>query len=81
MGRPRVVEGEALAIFHGLSVAPERGWPKVVLEFDCLQVVKQLSSGSSSFTSYGAIVASCLDLFPSFISFSVRFIRRSGNIS
>lgn len=80
VGRPRAVEGEALAVLHGLSVARDHGWMKVILESDCLQVVKQMSSLSSSFSSFGAIVDSCAELFPLFQSLSFSFIRRSGNM-
>lgn len=56
VGRPRPVDGEALAIHHGLSVARDRGWTRILVESDCLQLVLVLSKGSSSFTSFGAIV-------------------------
>lgn len=80
VGRLVAVDGEALAVLHGLSVAQVHGWTKVVLESDCLQVVKSLASGSSSFASFGAILDSCYVFFPFFQSLSFQHIRRSGNM-
>lgn len=73
------MDGEALAILHGLSVARERGWSKIMVESDCLKIVQHLNSGSSSLASFGAIIDSCLAYFPYFQSLSFHFIQRLGN--
>lgn len=57
MGCPRPVDGESLAIYYGLCMARDKGWSKVMIESDCLQVINCLSTDSVSF---GAIVESCL---------------------
>lgn len=79
MGRPKPVDGEALAILHALQVAVAHGWRKVIVESDCLQIINCLSSNSRSLASYGAILDACLDLNPCFDCITFCFIRRLGN--
>lgn len=79
VGRPSPVDGEALAILHGLTVARAHGWTNVVMESDCLQLVNVLSSQSGSMASFGAIVDACLGFYDCFQALSFSFIRRSGN--
>lgn len=49
------VNGEALAINHGLTVVRVQGWQEVILESDCLEVAHQLTSESRSLVAFGAI--------------------------
>lgn len=66
VGRLRPVEGEALAIFHGISVACDKCWAKVKIESDYLQAITCLTNSVRSST-YGAIIDSCSE-FRQFLS-------------
>lgn len=58
-GRTKLVDGEALGVYHASSFAREHGWPTVVVERDCLQVVNHLLKSTRSLSSFGAIIESC----------------------
>lgn len=47
VGRPKPVDGEALAMLNGLQVAVDHGWRNVILETDRLQLINCLSRNSS----------------------------------
>lgn len=80
IGRPLPVDGEALAFLHGLQIAINHGWRSVIMESDCLQLVNSLSRATSSLASFGAILESCVELFPLFQNISFCYIRRLGNV-
>lgn len=61
-GRPSPLDGEALAVYHGVLLARDIAWNQVIVETDCLQVFLSLSCSSSSrsFISFGALLDACL---------------------
>lgn len=77
--RPAPVDGEAMAVLHGILLARDKQWSHVVIAKDCLQVFRSLSHDSSSSSSFGAFVEASLDSRHFFHSLSFSFIRRSGN--
>lgn len=80
-GRPTPMDGEALAVYHGVLLARDMAWTHVVVETDCYQVFHYLSSSlfSRSFISFGALIDACLVDRSHFVDLSFSFIRRSGN--
>lgn len=80
IGCPNPVDGEALAVYHGLLKASTKGWMSIIMESDNLQVINILSHGASSLASYGAILDSYFMLLASFSSLSFNFVKCSGNL-
>lgn len=78
-GRPHPSDGEAMAMLHGVRAAMGRGYHRVIMETDCFPIFRYLSSCSSSFISFGAILDAVLSLRPHFEVLSFSFTRRSGN--
>lgn len=80
-GRPAPMDGEAMAVYHGVLLARNKDWSRVIVETDCLHVFRSisLSSSSHSFLSFGALIDSCLAFRRFFQSLSFSFTRRSGN--
>lgn len=79
VGRPPATDAEAVAILHGVRVALQKGWRRVVLETDCLPIFHNLTATSPSLYSYGAILDAILELRSFFHVLSLTFVRRSGN--
>lgn len=75
VGRPKPANGEAMAILLGLQAAISRGWRKVIMESDCLQIITCLSNLSSSLASFGALIDACLELRVYFQTISFSFVR------
>lgn len=70
VGRPKLVDGEALAILYGLTVVAAKEWRNVILESDCTQLINTLSGSFRFLVSFGAITDAFLDYF--FFSFFFR---------
>lgn len=81
-GRPTPVDGEAMAVLHGVLLTRNKDWRQVVIETDSLQVFRSFSlpSNSRSLLSFGALIDDCLARRSSFQSLSFSFIRRLGNV-
>lgn len=60
VGRPPPVDGEVLAILHGISVSRAKDWSKLIIESDNSQVIHALTQGVPTLASFGAIVDDCL---------------------
>lgn len=82
-GSPSPVVAEAYAAGLALQLAKTKGWTKVHLEGDCLQVINALNDKNGDrlyrLFSFGAVISACPELFSSFEAFICSFIRRVGN--
>lgn len=74
------VLAEASAVLHGIAMAVERGLSNVVVQSDCLEVVRALESGSCPTTELGTILSEIKIHSMSFLDFKIAFIRRSCNV-
>ena len=74
-----VVLAEALAVRHGLKIALEAGFVRLVLETDNISVFSKLKKGSSEATALGSILHDIHVLASSCLCVSFAFVKREGN--
>lgn len=74
---PKVVE--ALGVREVLSWIHERSRSRIVVETDCLRVVQAIQHKSCPNTSFGFIIADCLDVLQHLVDVQVVYARRSAN--
>lgn len=72
---------EALALRDGVIFAKLRGFTRVVLEVDCLEVVRLWDSRLFSRSLIAPILAEIEGLASSFISFCIQHVSRNSNFS
>jgi ribonuclease HI len=72
---------EALALRDGVLFAKLRGYPKVVMETDCLEIVNLWNSRHGSRASVAPILLEIGELVTCFTSFIIQHVLRSANIS
>lgn len=70
---------ESWAIIHGLSIAIEADFTRIVLKGDAKNVLTDFCSNSDLFSSHGTILEDAKKLKSSFFAFSVSFVRRTAN--
>lgn len=80
VGRPKPVDGESIAILHGMKEAVRHGWRNVIFESDCLQLISCLSNSIRTLTSHGVFLDACYELRSFFLNSSFHFVRRAGNM-
>lgn len=70
LGLPLPTAGEAQAILQALKVAKMNGWPNIVIESDCSEIISVLSDGFLSCAPHDTILESCLSFRVSFLNIS-----------
>lgn len=80
LGRPCPSTDEAGAILHTLVVAQMNGWPNIVIESDCLQIINILSNESPFSAPYGVTLKSCPSFCVFYSELLFRFVKCSGNV-
>ena len=70
---------EALGVREVLSWIHERSRSRIVVETDCLRVVQAIQHKSCPNTSFGFIIADCLDVLQHLVDVQVVYARRSAN--
>ena len=70
---------ETLAIRDGVIFAKLRGYEKVVMESDCLEVVNLWNSRHDDRTIVAPILVEIVELSTSFKSFCIQYISRTAN--
>ncbi|XP_012852902.1 PREDICTED: uncharacterized protein LOC105972486 [Erythranthe guttata] len=75
----RPVEGEAHAALKAILKAFCRGWPAVIMEGDCLNIIGALQDEDHSLTSYGAFIEEIKIIAKTFNSCSFSFVKRHCN--
>ncbi|XP_062112468.1 uncharacterized protein LOC133823623 [Humulus lupulus] len=70
---------EALGIKEALSWIKRKGWSKVILESDCLNVVNAIKSTSCMVSPYGLLIQECKQLLSKLNDVCVMFVKRSAN--
>ncbi|RVW95923.1 hypothetical protein CK203_025818 [Vitis vinifera] len=70
---------EALGVREVLSWIHERSRSRIVVETDCLRVVQAIQHKSCPNTSFGFIIADCLDMLQHLVDVQVVYARRSAN--
>ncbi|XP_012836377.1 PREDICTED: uncharacterized protein LOC105957013 [Erythranthe guttata] len=78
-GRPKIADGEARAALHAMIVAIDRGWRKIMIEVDSLEVINALHRGVDGMESLVAIISECLSISKTFVTCSFSFVKRDGN--
>ncbi|XP_012841298.1 PREDICTED: uncharacterized protein LOC105961612 [Erythranthe guttata] len=78
-GRVQPVEGEAHAALTTIQGARARGWPSVIIEGDCRQLIIALQDKNSFLCSFGAYLEDISNLTLSFLSCRFSFVPRSCN--
>ncbi|KAL0433132.1 UNVERIFIED_CONTAM: hypothetical protein Slati_2647500 [Sesamum latifolium] len=79
---PKPGEGElaeAPAVRHGLEVALQYGWPSIIIESDCANLVSKLKSLQSGFLIVGPIVSDSLYFASKFRPCSFCYVSRLCN--
>ncbi|XP_060960744.1 uncharacterized protein LOC133031285 [Cannabis sativa] len=75
--QPHVVE--AIGIKEALSWSEANGWPKVVIESDCLRVINDLQKFKHMVSPHGHILYDCKNLIADFVDVSFNFVKRTAN--
>jgi hypothetical protein len=70
---------ESLAVRDGIIFAKLRGYPKVILETDCLELVNLWNNHHGSRSAVAPILHELGELVLSFSAFSIQHIPRSAN--
>ncbi|XP_012851546.1 PREDICTED: uncharacterized protein LOC105971241 [Erythranthe guttata] len=78
-GNFQPVERKALAALKAISMAKDRGWSDIVIEGDCLPIIKALREGENEAADFGAVVEDCRQMALEFQYCSFNFTKRSGN--
>ncbi|KAM6558899.1 hypothetical protein CsatA_028138 [Cannabis sativa] len=75
--KPHVVE--AIGIKEALSWIKTNGWTNVVIESDCLRVIRDLQRIKNMASPYGHIISDCMTLCSDIVDVSFNFVKRSAN--
>lgn len=70
---------EALAVLRGLTVARQAGYTSIILEGDAQNVLQDLVSKNSLYSSHGIILEDARQVMQMFSSISVATVRRNAN--
>jgi hypothetical protein len=71
---------EALALRDGVIFAKLRGFPRVVLEVDCLELVNLWDARAVSRSVVAPILSEVDGLASSFLSFCIKHVKRAANV-
>lgn len=63
-----------------LVIVANKGFSKIIVEGDCLQVVNALAQAGNSFSDYSSILSDCLHLLPLFSSCEFVHVKRFCNM-
>lgn len=72
---------EALSIKEALSWVKDKGWCKVVVESDCLNVIQAIRSKAPMGSPLGQVIQACRDMLEEFNTVSLFFVKRSANMA
>ncbi|XP_060961946.1 uncharacterized protein LOC133032114 [Cannabis sativa] len=75
--KPHVVE--AIGIKEALSWIKDKRWTNVVVESDCLRVIKDLQKFKHMASPYGHILSDCMTVCSGIDDVSFNFVKRSAN--
>ncbi|KAM6559544.1 hypothetical protein CsatA_028783 [Cannabis sativa] len=75
--KPHVVE--AIGIKEALSWIKANEWTNVVIESDCLRVIRDLQRIKNMASPYGHIISDCMTLCSDIVGVSFNFVKRSAN--
>lgn len=74
------VMAEALALKEALSLSDQQGWPKIVIESDCMVIIQAIRSKIAMVSQVGMIVEECHVLLNNENNIELLFIKRSVNM-
>ncbi|KAM6565903.1 hypothetical protein CsatA_025031 [Cannabis sativa] len=75
--KPHVVE--AIGIKEALSWIKANAWTNVVVESDCLRVIRDIQKFKHVALPYGHIIFECMTLCSGIVGVSFNFVKRSAN--
>uniref|UniRef100_A0A803PKE1 RNase H type-1 domain-containing protein n=1 Tax=Cannabis sativa TaxID=3483 RepID=A0A803PKE1_CANSA len=75
--KPHVVE--AIGIKEALSWIKANAWTNVVVESDCLRVIRDIQKSKHMASPYSHIISECLTLCLDIVGVSFNFVKRSAN--
>uniref|UniRef100_A0A803P512 Reverse transcriptase domain-containing protein n=1 Tax=Cannabis sativa TaxID=3483 RepID=A0A803P512_CANSA len=75
--KPHVVE--AIGIKEALSWIKANAWTNVVVESDCLRVIRDIQKFKYMASPYGHIISECMTLCSGIVGVSFNFVKRSAN--
>ncbi|XP_012842431.1 PREDICTED: uncharacterized protein LOC105962665 [Erythranthe guttata] len=78
-GHVQPVEGEAHAALFAIQLAHAKGWPSIIIEGDCRQIITALQGEDFLLCPYGAYLEDICTLALSFFSCRFSFVPRSCN--
>ncbi|KAM6577771.1 hypothetical protein CsatB_029608 [Cannabis sativa] len=79
MGLLKPHEVEAIGIKEALSWIKANAWTNVVVESDCLRVIRDIQQSKQMASPYGHIISECLALCSVVVDVSFNFVKRSAN--